>query len=77
MRYQEIAERKRKRKKRSNKQLRVGGWYGFTGSAEGEGGGVEESKYLGATEKVDSVGPVLGSKPKKQKKLMNKFFGSS
>ncbi len=36
------------------------------------------SKYLGATEKVEKISPVLGNnKPKKQKKLMNKFFGSS
>lgn len=35
------------------------------------------SKYLSATEKVEKISPVLGSKPKKQKKLMNKFFGSS
>jgi hypothetical protein len=35
-------------------------------------------KYLGATEKVEKVSPVLkGSYDKKQKKLMNKFFGSS
>jgi hypothetical protein len=35
-------------------------------------------KYLGATEKVEKVSPVLkGSYGKKQKKLMNKFFGSS
>jgi hypothetical protein len=33
--------------------------------------------YLGATEKVVNISPVLGSKPKKQKKLMSKFFGSS
>lgn len=35
----------------------------------------EDSKYLGPTEKVEKISPVLGSKPKKQKKLMNKFFG--
>lgn len=35
------------------------------------------SRYLGATEKVDKISPVLGAKPKKQKKLMAKFFGSS
>jgi hypothetical protein len=35
-------------------------------------------KYLGAQEKVQKVSPVLDSSPnKKQKKLMNKFFGSS
>lgn len=33
--------------------------------------------YLGATEKVANISPVLGSKPKKQKKLMQKFFGAS
>ena len=33
--------------------------------------------YLGATEKVAKISPVLGSKPTKQKKLMKKFFGSS
>lgn len=37
----------------------------------------ENSKYLGATEKVANISPVLGAKPKKQKTLMNKFFGSS
>lgn len=38
----------------------------------------EHSKYLGATEKVANISPVLkGSYGKKQKKLMNKFFGSS
>jgi methylphosphotriester-DNA--protein-cysteine methyltransferase len=37
----------------------------------------ESSKYLGATEKVDNISPVLGSKSKKQKKLANKFFGSN
>jgi len=36
-----------------------------------------DSKYLGPTEKVSKVSPVLGAKPKKQTKLMNKFFGSS
>jgi hypothetical protein len=36
------------------------------------------TKYLGAKEPVEKISPVLGnSKPKKQKKLMNKFFGSS
>lgn len=35
------------------------------------------SKYLGPTERINKISPVLGSKPKKQKKLMNKFFGSS
>jgi hypothetical protein len=35
-------------------------------------------KYLGATEKVDNISPVLTGKwGKKQKKLMKKFFGSS
>ncbi len=34
-------------------------------------------KYLGPTEKVAKISPVLGAAPKKQKKLMNKFFGSS
>ena len=34
-------------------------------------------KYLGATEKVEKISPVLGAKPKKQRALMNKFFGSS
>lgn len=35
-------------------------------------------KYLGPTEKVEKVSPVLtGPYGKKQKKLMNKFFGSS
>lgn len=35
-------------------------------------------KYLGATEKVGNISPVLkGPYGKKQKKLMNKFFGSS
>lgn len=34
-------------------------------------------KYLGPTEKVSKITPVLGAKPKKQTKLMNKFFGSS
>lgn len=37
----------------------------------------ENSKYLGPTEKVANISPVLGAKPKKQTKLMNKFFGSS
>lgn len=37
----------------------------------------ENSKYLGPTEKVEKISPVLGSKPKKQKKLMNKFFGGN
>ena len=37
----------------------------------------EDSKYLGPTEKVEKISPVLGSKPKKQKKLMNKFFGGN
>lgn len=36
------------------------------------------SKYLGPTEKVGNISPVLkGSYGKKQKKLMSKFFGSS
>lgn len=35
-------------------------------------------KYLSGTDRVAKISPVLGSnKPKKQKKLMNKFFGSS
>jgi hypothetical protein len=34
------------------------------------------SKYLGATERVAPTGPILGAKPKKQRKLMSKFFGS-
>lgn len=33
-------------------------------------------KYLSGTDKVADISPVLGSKPKKQKALMNKFFGS-
>lgn len=37
----------------------------------------ENSKYLGPTEKVEKISPILGSKPKKQKKLMNKFFGGN
>lgn len=36
------------------------------------------SKYLGGTEKVATISPVLtGKYGKKQKKLMQKFFGSS
>lgn len=36
------------------------------------------NKYLGATEKVSNISPVLTGKwGKKQKKLMTKFFGSS
>lgn len=36
------------------------------------------TKYLGPTEKVSKVSPVLtGKYGKKQKKLMSKFFGSS
>jgi hypothetical protein len=35
-------------------------------------------KYLGGTDKVANISPVLTGKwGKKQKKLMNKFFGSS
>lgn len=34
-------------------------------------------KYLSGTDKVSNISPVLGAKPKKQKELMNKFFGSS
>jgi hypothetical protein len=34
-------------------------------------------KYLSGTDKVANISPVLGAKPKKQKALMNKFFGSS
>lgn len=34
-------------------------------------------KYLGPTEKVAKISPVLGAKPKKQTKLMQKFFGGS
>lgn len=38
----------------------------------------EHSKYLGPTEKVVNISPVLkGSYGKKQKKLMSKFFGGS
>lgn len=38
----------------------------------------KNSKYLGATEKVANISPVLsGTYGKKQKKLMNKFFGGS
>ena len=37
----------------------------------------EDSKYLGPIEKVEKISPVLGSKLKKQKKLMNKFFGGN
>jgi hypothetical protein len=33
--------------------------------------------YLGPTEPVAKTGPILGTKPKKQRKLMNKFFGGS
>ena len=35
-----------------------------------------ESKYLTGKDKVAKISPVLGAKPKKQKALMNKFFGS-
>jgi hypothetical protein len=35
-----------------------------------------ESKYLTGKDKVTKISPVLGAKPKKQKALMNKFFGS-
>lgn len=36
------------------------------------------SKYLGPTEKVANISPVLKGKwGKKQKKLMSKFFGGS
>ena len=38
----------------------------------------EDGKYLGPTEKVEKISPVLaGPYGKKQKKLMSKFFGSS
>lgn len=37
----------------------------------------EAADYLDPTEKIEVISPVLGSKPKKQKKLMKKFFGSS
>lgn len=41
-------------------------------------GEVTNPKYLGAKEKVANISPVLkGKYGKKQKKLMNKFFGSS
>lgn len=41
-------------------------------------GEVTNRKYLGATEKVAKISPVLkGTYGKKQKKLMSKFFGSS
>ena len=33
-------------------------------------------KYLTGKDKVAKISPVLGAKPKKQKALMNKFFGS-
>lgn len=32
-------------------------------------------KYLGPTEKVKKISPVLGHKEKKQTALMKKFFG--
>lgn len=35
-----------------------------------------ESKYLIGKDKVAKISPVLDAKPKKQKALMNKFFGS-
>jgi hypothetical protein len=35
-----------------------------------------ESKYLTGKDKVAKISPVLGAKPKKQKALMTKFFGS-
>jgi hypothetical protein len=34
------------------------------------------SKYLTGKDKVAKISPVLGAKPKKQKALMTKFFGS-
>lgn len=37
----------------------------------------QNPKYLSGTDKVTKISPVLGAKPKKQKELMNKFFGSS
>jgi hypothetical protein len=36
-----------------------------------------DSLYLGPTEKVAATGPILGAPPKKQRTLMNKFFGGS
>ena len=35
-----------------------------------------DSKYLTGKDKVGKISPVLGAKPKKQKALMNKSFGS-
>lgn len=35
-----------------------------------------DSKYLTGKDKVTKISPVLGAKPKKQKELMNKSFGS-
>lgn len=79
MRYREfIGEKKKKRKK--TKYVRSGGWYGYgiLDGSESDGGGVEEAAQLGAQDKVSNISPVLVSKkPKKQKQLMNKFFGSS
>lgn len=41
-------------------------------------GEVANPKYLGPTEKVAKISPLLkGRYGKKQKKLMSKFFGSS
>lgn len=82
MRYYELlTERKKKKKKNRKAPFAYGGWYGYgiADSGEGDGGGgVEEAAQLGAQDKVSNISPVLGSKkPKKQKQLMNKFFGSS
>lgn len=82
MRYRELlTERKKKRQKTKKKSATYSGWYGYgiaDTSGVGDGGGVEEAAQLGAQDKINDISPVLGSKkPKKQKQLMNKFFGSS
>lgn len=80
MRYREFIDEKKKKRKKT-KHARFGGWYGYgiVDGGEGDGGGgVEETAQLGAQDKVSNISPVLTSKkPKKQKELMNKFFGSS
>lgn len=81
MRYRELIDEKKKKRKKT-KYARIGGWYGYgiidSSDGDGGGGGVEEAAQLGAQDKVSNISPVLTSKkPKKQKQLMNKFFGSS